>query len=80
MVDQKLLINVHEGLQEPTVSGTSYLTKGSFQYYHYSCDSFKDQVRMDYWVKSYHTESNIAHSFFRAGAVLIAPSNQWHPG
>lgn len=39
-----LLLNIHEGLLPPTNNGETVLIKGCYQYYHYSCDGFKDMV------------------------------------
>lgn len=47
----KLLIqNIHEGLKPPSATGHSYLINGLYRYYHYSCDSFQDQVRDSFFL------------------------------
>lgn len=75
---------VHEGLPDPSTTGRSHLIKGSYRYFHYSCDGFKDQVS-----NKYHS---IEHSlvkcmmqtviifFFRAGDVPTGPSSRWPRG
>jgi hypothetical protein len=40
-----LLRNIHEGIEPPTVTGSTTLIQGSYQYYHYGCDGFSDKVR-----------------------------------
>lgn len=39
-----LLENVHIDLAAPTETGTSYLVKGDYQYFHYGCDGYMDAV------------------------------------
>lgn len=39
-----LLFDVHTGLPSPEKGGESILVRGSYLYYHYACDGFKDQV------------------------------------
>ncbi|XP_041452945.1 ufm1-specific protease 1-like [Lytechinus variegatus] len=38
-----LLSDVHTSLQSPEAGGESFFVRGSYLYYHYACDGFKDQ-------------------------------------
>lgn len=42
----ELLSNVHLTLDKPSTDGISHLAAGSYQYFHYKCDSFNDVVRI----------------------------------
>ncbi len=40
-----LLKNVSRLLEQPCAEGKSYLTRGNYSYFHYSCDDVNDAVR-----------------------------------
>lgn len=40
-----LLENVTRLVEPPCTGGKSYLTRGNFRYFHYSCDDVNDVVR-----------------------------------
>lgn len=43
-----LLTNVNRFLASPCPEGKSYLSRGDYNYFHYSCDDVNDVVRQTY--------------------------------